>query len=173
MDVKDTKPILFDNKKEIDERMKKFDELIKYVKSYLQVVHENLIAEVAGGIRQYIYLFFTKGCIQPLRSHNPQYLDILIIFQNIEKLVETLRECLDDVEKLLIDCKKYIKVTEDKDKNEIVSSQLTKYVDRVDGYHENVDELAREVYDVREENDMDTLLADERDDIGSEDNDWD
>ena len=30
-----------------------------------------------------------------------------------------------------------------------------------------------EVEDVREETEMDTLLADERDEIGSEDDDWD
>ena len=43
---------------------------------------------------------------------------------------------------------------------------------RIADYHVNVDDLAREVEETREETGMDTLLADERDEIDSDDSDW-
>ena len=43
---------------------------------------------------------------------------------------------------------------------------------RVQDYQVKVDELATEVQETREQTDMDTLLADERDEIDSDDSDW-
>ena len=165
MDTKDTKPILFDNKKEIEERMKKFDELMKYVKSYLQVVHENLIAEVAGGIRQYINLFFTKGCIHHLNTNNSQFMDLLNIFRSIQKLLDTLRSSMLSVEQLQYNCQ----VKEDQKLNECAEF----LENRIEFYQNHIDDLAVEIETVNEQTDMDNLLAEARDDMESDDEDWD
>lgn len=100
-------------------------------------------------------------------------MDLLIVFKTIEELVETIRDCLDDVEKLIAECRK--KITE-KTTPPYVYRQIQIWLDeieqRVQDYQVKVDELATEVQETREQTDMDTLLADERDEIDSDDSDW-
>ena len=114
-----------------------------------------------------------KGCIHSLNANNQQYLDLLIVFKTIEELVETLRDCLDDVEKLIAECRK--KLTEKTTTPEVykmIQIWLDNIEQRVQDYQVKVDELATEVQETREQTDMDTLLADERDEIDSDDSDW-
>ena len=76
----------------------------------MKKIHEVVIADVAGGFSKFLNLFFMKGCIHSLNANNQQYLDLLIVFKTIENLVETIRDCLDDVEKLIAECRR--KLTE-------------------------------------------------------------
>ena len=170
---KDAKVIAFDPSKAEKSRAEKFEILKTSVIDYLKKIHYVVISDVAGGIRQYLDLFFSKGCIHSLNANNQQYLDLLIVFKTIEELVETIRDCLDDVEKLIAECRKKITdKTTPSDVYDQIQIWLDKIEQRVQDYQVKVDELATEVQETREQTDMDTLLADERDEIDSDDSDW-
>ena len=113
--------------------------------NYLGVIHNILISDVAGGFRQYLDLFFIKGCIHSLNANNPQYLDLIIVFKTIEELVEKLRDCLDDVENLINESRKQITEKTAPDMYKMIEPWCEEIDQRVQRYHILVDDIALEV----------------------------
>ena len=45
--------------------------------SFRKKIHKFSVVEVAGGIKVYIKLFFSKNCIHTLSKRNDQFIDLL------------------------------------------------------------------------------------------------
>ena len=155
--AKDLKPIVFDESQNIDVRVEKPPQLKKSLLEFLQRINHIVDAPVSGGIIVYIGVFFTKGCLYSVNSSDQHYMDLLNLFKTLDQLVEMCRDCCDDLEKLLLECKEKLAETE-------LEEEFLYWLNYIDGrlqklYHSILDEIATELEKVRERNDMDYRIA--------------
>ena len=156
--VKDLKPIVFDESQNIEMRVEKLSQLKESVRKILYSTHLLLINDVAGGIKRCIFVFFTKGGLYSVNSSDQHYTDLLNLFKTLDQLVEMCSDSLDDLEKLLLECKEKLAETEQEEKflTWLEEKGINKTVQK---YHSSLDEVATELEKVRERNDMDYRIA--------------
>ena len=98
MSIRDnTKAVAF-GKESDEQRSKSFEELEKATGKFIRIIHKFTKADVKGGVSIYISLFFDKDCIHHLNSNNSQFLDLLQIFIYLQWLIDTMRNCLGEIE---------------------------------------------------------------------------
>ena len=127
---------------------------------------ELLIADVGGGYLIYLRSFFPVNGVHALNSANPQFHEMLQLFLQLERLWINLQQSLDVL-------KDYLEVFAD-DENALTHSEIKGLTDdSVDILQGNLDTMRREFETTRVDRNIDNFLADERDEMDEDSEEWD
>lgn len=119
---------------------------------------EYLIADVSGGLLIYLRSFFPINGVHALNSANPQFHEMLQLFLSLERLWITLQQSLDLLKDYLEDFHEgYQGLTDDS----------------IETLQANLDEARREFEATRVDRNIDNFLADERDEMDEDSEEWD
>ena len=114
-------------------------------------------SKVGGGVMVYVNQFFPEDGVMQLKRENEQLKTLLQLFLSIEKLFKVIQDCLNLMSDSLRDDEvSYIK------QNEYTL------------YQTEIDEMKREFEEIRESREIDAFMAEQRDDMDSDDDeeDW-
>ena len=130
------------------------------LKALYDSVSDNLNIQVNDGVRTYISLFFPKAGYFNLDSMQPQFLQLLELFKAIEKFLDTLGKGLE----LLQAAKSELFESRIIDKEQLVKTSLMTYFNQLD-------EFKQMHRDIGDRNQLDFLMAQERDEMESDSED--
>ena len=106
--------------------MTNFEKLKNGLDILMKEVRSILISDVQGGISVFLDLFFLQGCIHQLNAvKNLQYLDLLILYNTIEKLIYEIRSCLDSVDGLIMELRKKLR---ENPKNDYMRQEIEQFI---------------------------------------------